>query len=247
VSELFYSDPQLYDLLFPPGLNARFYTEEARRLGAPVLELACGTGQLLLPIARAGLRVVGLDLSPAMLSTARDRLREASAPAEVVQGDMRTFELGESFALIFVARNSLLHLHSTEDLLACFRTVRRHLRPGGAFIFDIFNPSVHLLARPAQVRFPVMQIHHPERGEVAIEAEGVYDAAAQVKREKWYFSAPGEPDFWSAPLEVRIVFPQELTLLLAAGGFRMEARYGNFSRETFQSSSMRQVCVCRAT
>lgn len=246
MSDLFYSDPQLYDLMFPPGPYARFYAEEAQRSGSPVLELACGTGQLLLPIAQAGLRAVGLDLSPIMLCAARDRLREVSGPAEVVEGDMRTFDLEELFALVFIGHNSLLHLHSTEDLLACFRTVRRHLKPGGAFLFDIFNPSVYLLARPAGTRFPIMQIPHPERGEVTVEAEGEYDSAAQIKRERWYFSAPGEPDFWIAPLEVRIIFPQELPLLLAAGGFRIEARYGDFSREPFQSSSMRQVCVCRA-
>jgi SAM-dependent methyltransferase len=245
MSDRFYSDPQLYELMFPSGPHARFYTEEAQRAGGPVLELACGTGQILLPIAQSGLRAVGLDLSPAMLRAARERLREASVPGEVVEGNMRDFDLGELFALVFVARNSLLHLHRIEDLLACFRSVLRHLQPGGAFVVDVFNPSVHLLARPAGRRFPVMQIHHPERGEVTVEAEGEYDAAAQVKREMWYFSAPGQPDFWRAPLAVRNIFPQELPLLLAAGGFRIETLYGDLSREPFQGKSSRQVCICR--
>lgn len=108
MSERFYSDPQLYDLLFPPGEYARFYAEEARRAGGPVLELACGTGQLLLPIARGGTRCVGIDLSPEMLGAAAERLRQASASAELVEGDIRSFDLGESFSLVFIARNSLL-------------------------------------------------------------------------------------------------------------------------------------------
>lgn len=244
MSESFYSDPQLYDLMFPAGPYARLYVEEARRAGGPVLELACGTGQILLPIAQAGVRAAGLDLSPAMVRDAQARLHGTSAKA--VEGDMRSFDLGESFPLVFIAHNSLLHLHSVEDLLSCFRSVHRHLQPGGAFIFDVFNPNVHLLARRAGQRFPVMRIRHPERGEVTVEAEGEYDAASQVRRETWYFSAPGQPDFWTAPLAVRNIFPQELPLLLAAGGFRLQERYGDLSRQPFRSDSARQVCVCRA-
>ena len=246
MSERFYSDPRLYDLLFPAGEYGRFYPDQARRAGEPVLELACGTGQILLPIAQSGIRCVGIDLSPEMLGAAAERLREARATAELVEGDIRSFDLGEEFALIFIARNSLLHLHATDDLLACFRTVRRHLRPGGLFIFDVFNPSVRMLARPAGNRFPVMRIEHPEHGPVSVEAEGEYEAATQVRSETWYFSAENRPDFWTAPLAVRSIFPQELPLLLAAGGFRLEARHGDFAGGAFHGRSARQVCVCRA-
>ncbi len=246
MSDRFYSDPGLYDLLFPPGEYARFYGEEAQRAGGTVLELACGTGQILAPIAQAGTRCVGIDLSPEMLGAAAERLRQGSASAELIEGDIRSFDLGESFALIFIARNSLLHLHATEDLLACFRAVRRHLAPEGVFVFDVFNPSVRMLARPAGARVPVMEIEHPDHGHVTVEAEGEYDSAEQVKRETWYFSAPGRPDFWTAPLAVRCIFPQELPLLLEAGGLRLEARYGGFGREPFHGGSARQVCVCRA-
>lgn len=245
MSDSFYSDPELYDLMFPPGPYARFYAEEARRAGGPVLELACGSGQLLEPIAQSGQRVVGLDYSADMLRTAQERLQTAGATAELVKGDMRDFDLDERFALVYVARNSLLHLHRTDDLLACLRTVRRHLQPGGAFMFDIFNPSVRMLARPAGKRFEVMKIHHPVRGEITVDAEGAYDAASQVRSETWYFSTPTEPDFRSAPLAVRSIFPQELPLLLAAGGFHLEARYGGFGGEPFESGSRRQLCVCR--
>ena len=246
MSERFYSDPKLYDLLFPAGEYGRFYPEEARRAGGPVLELACGTGQILLPIAQSGTRCVGIDLSPEMLGAAADRLRGGSAAAALVEGDIRDFDLGDEFALIFIARNSLLHLHATDDLLACFRAVRRHLRPDGVFIFDVFNPDVRMLARPAGTRTPFMQIEHPDHGPVRVEAEGEYDAATQIRTETWYFSAEGRPDFWTAPLAVRSIFPLELPLLLSAGGLRLEARHGDFAGGPFHGRSPRQVCVCRA-
>jgi SAM-dependent methyltransferase len=246
VSTSIYSHPRLYDRLFPPGAYAPFYADRARREGGPVLELACGTGQLIVPIARSGVRATGIDLSAEMLEAARDRARAASADVDLVEGDMRDFDLDERFGLVYVARNSLLHLHETDDLLACFGAVRRHLRPGGAFVFDVFNPSVRLLAIPAGKRFEVMRVLDPERGEITIEQAGDYDAAAQVNRATWYFSAPGASDFLAAPLHLRSIFPRELPLLLSAGGFRLESRHGDFSGAPFAGDSRHQVCVCRA-
>lgn len=240
-----YSDPVLYDLLFSPGAYAPFYAEEARRLAGPVLELACGTGQLLVPIAGSGVRTVGLDLTPEMLAAARERAAASQVDAAFVEGDMRDFDLGERFALVFVARNSLLHLASVEDFAACFERVRRHLLPGGALVFDVFNPNVGILAQPPGKRYPVMRVNHPERGEVSIESTSDYDAATQVNHATWYFSALGAPDFLTAPLHLRSIFPQELPLLLTAGGFRLEARYGELARTPFHSRSRHQVCVCR--
>lgn len=238
----FYSDPVLYDLAFTPGSLVPFYTQLAGRAGPGVLELGCGTGQLLAPIAARGHRAVGLDLAPAMLAAARAR-----APAAVfVEGDMRAFDLGETFGLVFVARNSLLHLHGADELLACFACVRRHLRPGGIFAFDVFNPNVALLARAPGERAEVMRLRHPERGTVLAEQTSDYDAAAQVNRATWYFSARGAPDFLVAPLHLRSIFPQELPLLLAAAGLTLDARHGGFAGETFTGQSARQVCLCRA-
>jgi len=241
-----YSDPQLYDCVFPPGQHGSFYASEAQRHGGPVLELGCGTGQLLIPIAQNGLRIVGLDLSDDMLSAAGARAESLAVAVEFVDGPMQAFDLGERFAYIFTARNSLLHLHSIDDLLACFSCVRQHLQPGGVFGFDIFNPNVRILASPREERVPVMRIIHPERGEVSIDSTNDYDAATQVNRATWYFSTPDEPDFLAAPLHLRSIFPQELLLLLAEGGLRLVTRAGDLSWEPFTSDSRRQVCVCRS-
>jgi 2-polyprenyl-3-methyl-5-hydroxy-6-metoxy-1,4-benzoquinol methylase len=140
-----YDHPELYDALLPVGAHLPYYAELARQASGEILELACGTGQLTVPLAVAGLRIAGLDLSEPMLSTAKKRAATAKVSVEYVLGDMRGFSLGRQYALIFIARNSLLHLHSTDDILASFAMVRRHLTPGGIFAFDIFNPNVRLL------------------------------------------------------------------------------------------------------
>ena len=246
LSSDFYDYPALYDALLPVGAHLPYYTELARQASGDILELACGTGQLTVPMATAGFRVTGVDASEPMLDTARKRASAAKVAVEHLRGDMRRFDLGRQFALIFIARNSLLHLHTTEDLLAAFRSIKRHLAPGGLLAFDIFNPNVQLLARPAGQRVPVFEKDTETFGKLSVETIGEYDSATQVGRARWYISAPGKPDAWVLPLDLRNIFPQELPLLLAAGGFRLKSRMGNLGPVPFDSNSRFQVCLCQA-
>jgi SAM-dependent methyltransferase len=241
-----YDHPALFDALFPAGAHLPYYVELARQTSGDALELACGTGQLTVPVASAGLPVAGIDASAPMLNTARERAAAAKVSVEYLLGDMRNFDLGRQFGLIFIARNSLLHLHSTEDILAAFAMVRRHLAPEGVFAFDIFNPNVRILARPADQRFSVLQMETESFGTLSVEATNDYDSATQVNRGRWYVSAQGKPDVWILSLALRSIFPQELPLLLAAGGFHLKSRAGDLDQTPFDSTSRLQVCLCQA-
>jgi SAM-dependent methyltransferase len=242
----FYEHPDLYDALLPVGVHLPFYSEFARQHPEGVLELACGTGQLAVPIAGSGIRAVGLDRSAAMLAIARTRAKAAGVTCDFVEGDMRAFDLGDRFGLVFVARNSLLHLSSTEDIVATFRAVRSHLVPGGIFAFDVFNPDPSILARPTGQRFPVMSVETSPFGRLTVEGSHDYDAARQVDRGTWFVSTDDQPERWVVLVEVRSIFPQELPLLLEAGGLRLLNRFGNLMRQPFQANSPQQVCVCEA-
>ena len=241
-----YDDPRLYDLLFKAEPHSSFYSALARRQKGSVLELACGTGQLLMPIADLGFRSVGVDLNPAMLSAARDRARIANADVRLIEGDMRSFSLDEKFSLVFVARNSLLHLHSRDDFARLFETVRKHLESGGLFAFDIFNPSVSILARKPEKRELVTRVEYPGRGTLTVEATVDYDELSQVNRATWFVSSDVDANVLIAPLHLRSIFPEELTYMLDYFGFTLEARYGDFRSSEFRSSSREQVCLCRA-
>ena len=246
----FYDDPALYDRVStPPAASIDFYVELARHSPGDVLELACGTGRVTIPIAQAlahsGRSVTGLDLAPAMLESARTKAATVGVVPALVSGDMRHFALGRRFGLIFVAFNSLLHLTTNEALADCFACVREHLAPGGTFAFDVFNPSVTMLARSPAERSTVVRVPDEALGEIHVEATMDYDAATQVNRSAFHFSAPGRPDYLTVPIHLRSLFPLELPVLLTANGLRLEARYGDFGREPFGSGSVRQVCICR--
>ena len=243
-----YRDGRHYDLLVAPlELNdLAFYLDEAKRASGPVLELACGTGRLTIPIAQSGIEVVGLDQSRSMLAHARAKAGEAGVKIAWAEADCREFNLWRKFALIFMAFNSMQHLHDAESLTALFERVRNHLAPGGKFVFDVFNPSLAILTRdPNQRHFDRKYEDAEGRGPITLEMTAVYDDAAQVNRMKWYFSRPGEKDFRVEQLDVRCFFPQELDLLVRANAFVIEQKFGNFGRKLFASGDMKQVVVAR--
>ncbi|GAA5153218.1 class I SAM-dependent methyltransferase [Nocardioides marinquilinus] len=247
MDEPFYADAALYDRLFPGREESiGFYRAEADRQGGSVLELGAGTGQKLVPIAADGHAATGLELSPAMLAGARRRAADAGVEVTWVEGDMRAVDLGRTFDLVVIAANSLLHLHEVDDLVRCLRSVRRHLAPGGRLALDVFNPSVHLLARADGVRRrrDALTFTDPDRGVVHVDVAETYDAAAQVTRGTWFLSTDVEPDFLVVPLELRSVFPQELPVLLALAGLRLVDRFGDWSRGPFTAASPIQLCVC---
>ena len=172
MSQAFYSHARLYDLMFPGGGPAvDFYRADANRQGGRVLELGCGTGHKLIPIAADGHPCVGLDSSSDMLTEARRKADGRGAAVDWVHGDMRDFDVGRTFDFVFIAANSLLHLHAAEDLVSCFRSVRRHLAPGARCAFDVFNPSLRLLAEAVGVRRTreSLSFTDPDRGDVNVD------------------------------------------------------------------------------
>lgn len=243
---MLYETPDLYDTLLPVSAQQlTFYKTLAERQRGAVLELACGSGQLIVPIASPGRPAAGLDRSPTMLTAARRRAVAAgAAPVELVEADMRDFDLGRRFSLIFLARNSLLHLSEPDDFMALFAAVRRHLAPGGIFAFDIFNPNLRLLARPADQRYQVMRVESDSYGELVVEATADYDRRSQVDRATWFVSTPTHRDRWVAPLHLRSIFPQELLVLLEHNDFRLLSREGDYAGGRFSSASGSQVCQC---
>lgn len=104
-----------------------YYSALARRAGGPVLELACGTGRLTVPLG-----AVGVDNDPVMLGSARRR-----GARRLVCADMRCFALAGRFAVVAIPYNSLQLLVDDDDLLACLRCAARHLRPEGVLALEV--------------------------------------------------------------------------------------------------------------
>ncbi|MBP0446442.1 class I SAM-dependent methyltransferase [Roseomonas sp. SSH11] len=239
-----YDEAELYDAIVQPGPCEGFYREEAARWGGPILELACGTGRLTLPLAAHGHEVVGLDNSRPMLAAAARKAADQGLPASFVLGDMREFDLGRRFGLIVISCNSLAHLHEPEDLRACLASVRRHLEPGGALAFDVVLPDPGLLAQPEGAPRRLDLGPNPSS---AIQAEEVarYDPVAQVRVSHWHIRDRDGRERQMAPLALRQFFPREIPLLLEASGLELVERYGDFARNPLGRLSLNQICLAR--
>ena len=142
---------RIYDQVIPyrDRPDVEFFVEAAAKSGGPVLEVGCGTGRVLIPTARAGISITGLDLSDHMLDVCREALIEepelVQNQVKLVQGDMRDFYLGKKFALVTTPFRPFQHLITIEDQIKCLENIQNHLEPGGKFILDIFLNCKNIL------------------------------------------------------------------------------------------------------
>jgi SAM-dependent methyltransferase len=245
---------RLYDGFVFDG-DLPLYLELARVQGSRVLEVACGSGRVLVPLVRAGFDVVGIDVSPHMLVLAREKLdsmTHAAGTACLQQADMRTFQLEQTnFDLAIVAVKSFAYLTQKDDQLRCLRAIADHLRPGGLLTIDFMHPQPDWLgAKPGAMHADLLQ-RVPERGCTLSRVESVVstDLARQVRVIR---SAYEVIDDRGALLEKRFVewpyrwtHPFEAEHLLERAGFEVQAVYGGYAREPFSSGSPSMVFLAR--
>jgi SAM-dependent methyltransferase len=226
--------------------DAAFYRALAREAHGPVLELGCGTGRVLLPIAEDGIPCTGLDLSQPMLNALRRKPHPRTL--RLVHAPMHAFDLGsERFSLIYSAFRVFQHLTRVEDQLACLDCVRRHLAPAGTFAFDVFAPSVEQLAKRDAT--PVEDVRFPDGDDVVVR---LTEAHPQLERqtldvrmryERWRGGQAIRTE--SVVLELRYFFRYELEHLLARAGFGAVQIFGDFARAPLGPASPSYVVVAR--
>jgi SAM-dependent methyltransferase len=251
-----WDDPLLYDLenADDPAFDLAFWSGLVESLRPRrVLELACGTGRLTIPLARLGIasEFVGLDSSAPFL----ERARALAGGVDVtwVKGDMRAPEVDAPFDLIMIPFNSLAYVLSADDRLAVLRAARRLLADGtGRFAFDVVAPRYDFLAEAAAACPPVrLDADHPatELGVARFLRSYVdtYDAATQTLHSLNRYEihhADGRVEHRVGDLRWHIHFPAELESLLAAAGLRVVARHGGWNGEPWAAEARRILWVC---
>jgi SAM-dependent methyltransferase len=247
---------EYYDLEFEGFLDdLPLYQGYAEDAGGPVLELACGTGRLLLPLAEAGHALTGVDISPAMLAVARRRAEAAGLGGRIalVEDDMRTLDrLGEArFRLAFCAINSFLHLPDAAAQLAALRAVHRRLEPGGRLILDLFHPHPDVLADYDGRLAHEESFVDPATGErIDKFVSRTLDAATQTIHSAFIYDRIGGDGRLTrtvAPFRLRYIHRYELELLLARAGFALAELLGDYALAPFAADSLHLIAVARPT
>lgn len=211
-----------YDALYAgirgPSGDAGFYAGLAANAGGPVLELGCGTGRVLLPIARSGIACTGVDPSADMLRV----LRSKGVPENLtlVQGNMQTLDLRErGFALAVIAFRAFQHLLTVEDQLEALGRIREHLRPGGLLALDVFEPDLSTTAVAEQVIDNQAPFEHEGRmirRLIEIRRDHVRQVIDALFR---YVEVDGGRELGAERIPMRWVYRYELEHLLVRTGF----------------------------
>ena len=243
-----------YDVLAPglPG-DVDFYAGLAREAEPPVLELGAGSGRVTIPIARAGVEIVGLDSSPAMLAKGRER-SAGLASVRWVEGDMRAFDLPERFGLVIIPYRAFQHMLTVDDQKSCLVCVRRHLRDDGRLAFNLFNPDLVAMGRWMSDFQGDWRIWHDStdqrtgRRTIAWECRH-YHTGSQELTTLWKveeIDPDGRPVSQRyLDLHLRWFYRFEVEHLLALTGFQVEHLYGWFDGRAFGDSSPEMVWVAR--
>jgi SAM-dependent methyltransferase len=236
---------EYYDVDHDTTIDIDFYLDYARQCGSPILELACGTGRVLIPVAEAGHEIYGLDLNENMLERCRKKVAQRGLGERVrlFLADMAAFELPRAdFGLAYIPVRSFMHLNTQAEQIACMECVFACLRPGGLFVIDVYAPSYRHMAqepdRPFSLRResrlpnghtlkrwdrfvrndPLLQIQHSE---LRFEE---YDAEGALVRER------------ALPLTTRYTFRWEMQLLFERAGFEVVDVFRDYDRNPYDGT-----------
>ena len=239
---------EFYDHIYEEAdrKDVDFYVDLATESGGSVLELGCGTGRVLIPTARAGVAVTGIDLSEHMLEICRSKLAQEAddvpARARTELGDIRDFELGTTFALVTVPFRPFQHLITVEEQLACLSAVHRHLAPGGRLALDVFNPNLSRLLEDSGREIEESGPQGMPDGRTVARKYRLdsIDLDGQIQHMELIYDIThpdGREERTVHAFPFRYFFRYEVEHLLARAGFEIEALYGDFDRSPVGSKS----------
>ncbi len=233
--------------------DVSFWVDLAREASGPVLELGCGTGRVSIPTAEAGCEIVGLDASPSMLTRCREkRMRLDPAVSQrltLVEGDLRSFELGRRFALVTTPFRVFQHLVDVEDQIAALQRIHAHLETGGRFVLDVFNPYLPALATQDRSALPMIE---PEftlpDGRRVVRSHRIHgrDHVRQVTDVELQYLVThpdGREETRSHRFEMRHFFRYEAEHLLERCGLRVDRVLGGYDGRPFGSDEPGELIV----
>jgi methyltransferase family protein len=196
------------------------------------LELGIGTGRLALPLSQRGVRVHGIELSPAMVDQLQ--AKPGAGGVGVTIGDFATTKVDRTFKVAYLVRNTIMNLTSQDEQLECFRNTAAHLEAGGCFVIEVIVPALRQLPPGETVRAFTLTPTH-------LGFDEFVDLVAQISVSHHYWVVDGRLETFSAPF--RYVWPSELDLMARLAGMTLRERWSGWTREPFTGDSRSHVSV----
>jgi SAM-dependent methyltransferase len=224
----------------------------AQETGDPIVELGCGTGRLLAPLAAQQHAVTGVDVSGALLEIARNKLAavDGGRHVKLVQADMRTYDLPrKDYAFAFCTSNTLMHLTTPQDQVTALRNIHRHLRGGAALLIDLFNPDVVRLAQIDGLQeYADRWVDESTGTQVVKWVVRTVDWAQQLQETIFTYEEilpDGSSRRAICPFTLRFLWRNEAELMLQAAGFVVEHVWGDFEGSDYDAASDHLILLAR--
>jgi len=223
--------------------DVAFYLRECKKAKGKVLEIACGTGRILIPAMKAGVDIAGLDLSREMTDILKAKAQKIGLKPKIVLANMRDFKLKDRFVLIIIPYRSFVHMLSYQDQKKALRNFYNHLKPDGKLVLNVFNPDLARIGKGYYLK----HLRGGIKGRFRYWDEGKYDFANQIitgiqmielldKKGKVVKSK-------KAKLVVRYIFPYEFKALLELAGFKKVEICDGFTNKPLKSKTKEMVLI----
>ncbi|SIT71114.1 bifunctional 2-polyprenyl-6-hydroxyphenol methylase/3-demethylubiquinol 3-O-methyltransferase UbiG [Microbacterium sp. RU33B] len=206
--------------------------------GGSAVEFAVGTGRIAIPLAEAGVRVSGIELSHAMIARLREKVSDDVIP--VVQGDMTSASAGEGFSLAILVFNTISNLLTQDAQVECFRNAARHLIPGGRFVIELWVPQLRALAPGHRGTVEVF-----EPGYLLVDTVDTLTQHLVSHHVRFGAALEDGRDAVIGRSPHRYIWPSELDLMARLAGFERESRWADWDRSEFTGESTSHVSVYR--
>jgi len=232
--------------------DLELYDALAEKVGDPILDIGCGTGRVMLNLASGGYRVVGLDTSREMLARGERKLKHRTDLHDLVtfiEGDALTYDLKQTFKLILLPYNALMHFTDLTVQQKLIRHLARYLDEDGLMVFDLPNAGESFSTVDDGAVTLERHFIEPESGNLVMQQSvSEIDRTTQLQHITWIYDEIGANRVVQrilAPLTLRYTFPGELDLLLESAGLHRVDSYGDYDLSPFEDGCSRMIVLAQ--
>lgn len=245
-----YDDPVSYDIENNPYIGELPFLEQwASKKSGPIIDLACGTGRITIPLASKGFHLIGVDLHAGMLEQAKKKAHELNLPIEWLEQDCTQLNLKCKSPLIYMVGNSIQHFHTNESQNMLLSSIHKHLEAGGVFIFGTRFPNAEELLQPSTEEYWKTYNDTTCNKEVDVYTISNYDALSQIQHYttiRKFKDVDGRVvDEKRTNISLRYTYPQEMERLLTENNFKILHVYKDWNETSISNDSYEMIYVCR--
>ncbi|WP_026582087.1 class I SAM-dependent methyltransferase [Bacillus sp. J33] len=244
-----YQDPDLYDWENETVYELPFLAKWAARSKGPIIDLACGTGRTAIPLVEKGFEIIGVDIHSGMLEQAKKKASKKGYLIKWVFQDCRNLYLDVQSSMIYMVGNSFQHFLTNEDQNKLMKSVHRHLRDDGVFIFNSRFPNAEELLQPPAEEYWRSYINYNTKQEVDVYTVSSFDLLSQIQHyetiRRYKNSAGKYLNENRTNIRLRYSFPKEMERLLTEQGLKIIELYGDWNETPISQGSSEMIYVCQ--